>query len=175
MLLSDSSIKKLLEEEKLIIQPKAILKSASIRLHLSNKFAKPGERVETKEAYLLKPKELILSSTLERMKLPNDHAGLYDGSTTLARIGITSHMGSMLISPGSDGNLTLEIFNASGKPFLLREGMRIGQLLIIKLDSSSEKPQPELSTYKGKLHRGLIMPDENLIYRIQYCFQKFLL
>jgi len=165
MLLSDRSIKKLLKEKKLVIQPKAILKSASIRLHLSNQFAKPAEKVETKKEYLLKPKELILGSTLERIKLPNDHAGLYDGSTTLARVGITSHMGSMLISPGSNGNLTLEVFNASDKPFLLKAGMRIGQLLITKLDSPSEKPQPERSKYKGKLHKGLIIPDKKLIYR----------
>lgn len=164
-MLSDRSIKKLIEEGNLVIQPKAILKSASIRLHLSNQFAKPAERVEVKEEYLLKPKELILGSTLESIKLPNDHAGLYDGSTTLARVGITSHMGSMLISPGSSGNLTLEIFNASDKPFLLKVGMRIGQLLIIKLDSSSEKPQPERSKYKGKFHKGLIIPDKDLIYR----------
>lgn len=73
-------------------------------------------------------------------------------------------MGSMLMSPGSDGNLTLEIFNASDKPFLLKTGMRIGQLLIIKLDAPCEKPQPERSSYTGKRHRGLILPDESLIY-----------
>lgn len=165
MLLSDRSIKKLLKEKKLVIQPKPILKSASIRLHLSNQFAKPAGKVKKEKEYLLKPKKLILGSTLERIKLPNDHAGLYDGSTTLARIGITSHMGSMLISPGSDGNLTLEIFNASDEAFLLKAGMRIGQLLIVKLDSPAEKPQPETSKYKGKLHRGLVIPDKKLIYK----------
>ncbi len=134
MLLSDRSIKKLLEEGRLAIRPSPILKSASIRMHLSNQFAKPAERVEIKEDYLLSPKELILGSTLERVRLPNDLAGLYDGSTTLARMGIASHMGSMFISPGTDGNLTLEIFNGADKPFLLKAGMRIGQLLIIKLD-----------------------------------------
>jgi len=165
MLLSDRSIKKMIEEGKLVVEPKAILKSASIRLHLSNQFAKPAGKVEIKEEYLLKPKELVLGSTLERIKLPNDHAGLLDGSTTLNRIGITSHMGSMLVSPGSDGNLTLEVFNASDKPFTLKAGMRIGQLLIIKLDSPCEKTQPELSKYSGKLHKGLVLPDEDWIYR----------
>jgi dCTP deaminase len=165
MLLSDTSIKKLLKEKKLIIQPKAVLKSASVRLHLSNQFAKPAEKVKTKKEYLLKPKEFILGSTLEQIKLPNSHAGLYDGSTTLARMGVTSHMGSMFISPGSEGNLTLEIFNASDKSFLLKANMRIGQLLIMQLDSPSEKLQPELSTYKGKQHSGLIISDKNSIYR----------
>jgi dCTP deaminase len=165
MLLSDRSIKRLLKEGALVIQPKATLKSASIRLHLSDQFAKPADRVERRKEYLLNPKELILGSTLERIKLPNDHAALYDGSTTLARVGITSHMGSMLVSPGSDGNLTLEIFNASDRSFLLKPGMRIGQLLIIKLDFPSERPQPERSQYKGKFHQGLVLPDKDLIYR----------
>jgi len=97
--------------------------------------------------------------------MPSDHAGLYDGSTTLARVGITSHMGSMLISPGSEGNLTLEIFNASDKSFVLNAGMRIGQLLILKLDTPVDCPQPTLSSYKGKNHMGLVLPDKKVIYR----------
>lgn len=165
MLLSDRSIKKLLKEKKLVIQPKPKVKSASVRLHLSNQFAKVGEKVEKKKIYLLKPKELILSSTIEKIKLPNDLAGLYDGSTTLARVGISSHMGSMLVSPGTIGNLTLELFNASNKSFLLKAGMRIGQLLIVKLDFPCENPQPKQSKYKGSLHQGLVIPTKDLIYK----------
>lgn len=165
MLLSDRSIKQLLKKKHLIVEPKPILKSASIRLHLSDQFAKPEGKVERKASYVLKPKKLILSSTIEHIKMPRDLAGLYDGSTTLARVGITSHMGSMFISPGSDGNLTLEIFNASDKPFVLKAGMRIGQLLILKLDMPVEHPQPTLSTYKGKNHTGLVLPNRKVIYR----------
>ena len=165
MLLSDRSIKQLLKKKHLIVEPKPILKSASIRLHLSDQFAKPEGKVERKASYVLKPKKLILSSTIEHIKMPRDLAGLYDGSTTLARVGITSHMGSMFISPGSDGNLTLEIFNASDKPFVLKAGMRIGQLLILKLDMPVEHPQPTLSTYKGNNHTGLVLPNRKVIYR----------
>lgn len=165
MLLSDRSIKQLLKKKSLIVEPKPVLKSASIRLHLSNQFAKPEGRIERKATYVLKPKKLILSSTVEYIKMSSDHAGLYDGSTTLARIGITSHMGSMLISPGSEGNLTLEIFNASDKSFVLKAGMRIGQLLILKLDTPAEHPQPTLSSYKGKNHTGLVLADKKVMYR----------
>jgi dCTP deaminase len=165
MLLSDRSIKQLLKNKKLVIDPEPEVKSASVRLHLSDQFAKPEGKVERKTTYLLKPKKLILGSTLERITLPNDHAALYDGSTTLARIGITSHMGSMLVSPGSDGNLTLEIFNASDKTFVLKAGMRIGQLLILALDAPAEHPQQTLSSYKGKRHTGLVMPEKDEIYR----------
>jgi len=165
MLLSDHSIRQLLKNRTLIIEPKPEVKSASIRLHLSDQFAKPEGRIERKTTYILKPKKLVLSSTLERITLPNDLAALYDGSTTLARIGITSHMGSMLVSPGSDGNLTLEIFNASDKAFVLKAGMRIGQLLILKMDAPAERPQPILSSYKGKRHTGLVMPEKTHIYK----------
>ncbi len=165
MLLSDRSIKKLLKDKKLVIEPEPKLKSASIRLHLSDQFAKPGEKIKKQQEYTLEPKGFILSSTLERIKLPNDHAALYDGSTTLAREGITSHMGSMLISPGSDGNLTLEVFNASDKPFTLKANMRIGQLLIMKLDSACEINQQQQSKYKGKSHKGLVMADKDSVFR----------
>jgi dCTP deaminase len=166
MLLSDESIARLLKEKKLRITPPPTLKSASIRLHLSNQFAKPSTQILTQDTYILEPKKLILSSTLEKVAMPNDHAGLYDGSTTLARFGITSHMGSMLISPGSEGNLTLEIFNASDTAFTLKTGMRIGQLLILKMDSPSSRPQPTLSTYTGDLHNGLVLPDKKHVYRM---------
>ena len=165
MLLSDRSIQRLLKQKRLIVKPKPILKSASIRLHLSDQFAKPRRTIKRNETFLLKPKQLVLGSTLERICMPDDHAGLYDGSTTLERIGITSHMGSMLISPGSEGNLTLEIFNASDKSFLLESKMRIGQLLILRLDSLVQHPQPTLSTYKGKNHKGLVLHDPMNLYR----------
>jgi dCTP deaminase len=167
MLLSDRSIKQLLKNKTLIITPAPEVKSASVRLHLSNQFAQPFGGIEKKPSYTLRPKKLVLSSTLERITLPNDHAGLYDGSTTLARIGITTHMGSMLVSPGSDGNLTLEIFNSSDKPFVLKAGMRIGQLLILKLDAPAQHPQPTLSSYKGKRHTGVVMPQQKDIYRLR--------
>jgi dCTP deaminase len=165
MLLSDQSIQQLLKKGTLVVKPRAILKSASLRLHLSNQFAQPGGRVGRRQHYLLQPKKLILSSTVEQIRMPNDHAGLYDGSTTLARIGITSHMGSMLVSPGSQGNLTLEIFNASDASFELKAGMRIGQLLVLKLDTPSKHPQPTRSSYKGTRHTGVVMPKKKEIYR----------
>lgn len=167
MLLSDRSIQKLLREKKLIVEPPPILKSASLRLHLSNQFAQPHGTIIRKKSFILHPKKLILGATLERIKMPNDHAGLYDGSTTLARIGITSHMGSMLISPGSEGNLTLEIFNSSDIAFELKEGMRIGQLLILALDTPVLHPQPIRSEYKGKRHSGLVLPNKRQIYELR--------
>ncbi len=166
MLLSDQSIAELLSQKKLKVTPEPILKSASLRLHLSNQFAKPAGVIQTQDSYILEPKALILSSTLEHVTMPNDHAGLYDGSTTLARFGITSHMGSMLISPGSDGNLTLEIFNASDTAFTLKAGMRIGQLLILRMEKPSRHPQPTLSSYIGDLHNGLVLPDKRTAYRM---------
>lgn len=165
MLLSDRSIRRLLKTKQLVIKPAPVLKSASVRLHLSDQFAKPAGKIQRKESFRLHPKQLILSSTLEQIKMPRDHAGLYDGSTTLARVGITSHMGSMFISPGSEGNLTLEIFNASDKSFVLESKMRIGQLLILTLDSPVDRPQPALSTYKAENHRGLVLHDRTVLYR----------
>jgi deoxycytidine triphosphate deaminase len=97
--------------------------------------------------------------------MPHDHTELYDGSTTLARLGVTSHMGSMLISSGSQGKLILEIFNASDIPFLLEYKMRIGLLFILKLNSAVERLQQNFLTYKGESQTGLVFHNPKILYR----------
>lgn len=133
MILSAPSIQKLLDAGTLNIEPEAILKDASIKIHLSNHFAKIGEEYTEQSSYTLKPKEFILALTKEKVIFPMTHAGLYDGYTHLSRKGIMTHMGSMYIDPGSDCHITLEIFNASDKEIVIEEGMRVGHVVVLEV------------------------------------------
>ncbi|MCK9212760.1 MAG: hypothetical protein M0P61_18180 [Ignavibacteriaceae bacterium] len=134
MILSGKSIQKLLDDGVIKIEPEPSLKEASIKIHLSSKFSEIGRDFEDLKEFTLKPKEFILALSKEQITLSDKYAGLYDGYTYLAQKGLTSHMGSMFIDPGSNLQITLEIYNASNNDIILREGDRIGQLVIVEVN-----------------------------------------
>lgn len=133
MILSGQSIQKLLDKGSLKIKPEGIVTEASIKMHLSNQFAKIDKSFVTQEMYRLKPKEFVLALTKEKITMPKNYAGLYDGYTHLARKGVITHLGSMLVPPGAECHITLEIFNTSDNEVLLESDMRVGQLVILQV------------------------------------------
>jgi len=133
MILSQSTLKQLITQGIIAIEPEPQIKEASIKMHLSTLFAQPGKDFIESESYLLKPKEFILAQTSEKITLPANIAGLYDGYTHLARQGVMTHMGSMFVDPESDNHITLEIYNASQEDVLLEGGMRVGHLVFFEV------------------------------------------
>ena len=83
--------------------------------------------------YLLKPGELILGITKERLRLPDNICGRFEGRSSLARIGLMVHITSGLIHPGSSGNQVLEIINLSNVPIKLYPGIRICQIIFQRM------------------------------------------
>jgi deoxycytidine triphosphate deaminase len=126
MILSGKAIKRLLDQGDLVIDPRPIIKEASVKIHLSNFFGKSRGGLEQKEEYVVKPQEFVLSLSVEKIKISDSYAGLYDGYIGFSAQGVTSHLGSMLIDPGFEGRVTLEIFHASNASVTLKKGMRIG-------------------------------------------------
>lgn len=133
MLLSKDSIQKLLKENKIRIEPPTDIKEASVKIHISDQFSLMGDEYHTYSEYILKPKEFVLAQTKEKITLSEKIAGLYDGYTHLARKGIITHLGSMLINPDTNGYITLEIFNASDREVVLKEGDRVGQIMFLEI------------------------------------------
>lgn len=101
-------------------------------------------RIISKE-YLLAPQHFVLGSTREAfecsMSCTLDTAArtfvidptlkwapMYDGRSTIARLGLQSHMTAGFGDHGFNGCFTLEIYNASPFFIPLRPGMRIGQV-----------------------------------------------
>ena len=77
--------------------------------------------------YALHMGEFALATTLEKVKMPHDVAAFISGRSTLARMGL--QIMSAWIDPGFEGHVTLEMYNVSPVPILLKPDMRIAQLV----------------------------------------------
>lgn len=121
--------------------------------------------------YILKPQEFILASTNEAFNtdaLCSDtfrlFTQLYEGRSTLARIGLMSHISAGFGDYGFKGCFTLEIVNHAPYPIKLHANMRIGQIYFQSLNTpfitaqatkyegySKDDGTPELA-HLGKTH-----------------------
>jgi dCTP deaminase len=160
MILSDNDIKKMLKDGTLKITP---LKDdqvgpASVDLTLGNEWyffkdeysRKIVDLRETgfEEAYemkkaaeiTLKPGELCLGKTLEKITLPKNVMGKLEGRSRYARMGVIIHLTSALVQPGSDNRQVLEIVNLAPFPIKLHAGMRVSQVVFELLKSDTGRP-----------------------------------
>jgi dCTP deaminase len=92
------------------------------------------------EPFILHPGEFVLSSTYERVKLPNDLAARLEGKSSLGRLGLLTHSTAGFIDPGFEGHITLELSNVATLPVKLWPGMKIGQLCFFRLSSPARAP-----------------------------------
>lgn len=60
--------------------------------------------------------------------------------SSLGRLGLVTHSTAGFIDPGFSGHVTLELSNLATLPIKLWPGMKIGQLCMFRLSSSSEFP-----------------------------------
>ena len=80
--------------------------------------------------YLLKPGELVLGMTSEKLTLPANIAGSLEGRSRFARMGLMVHVTASFLQPGiRDMRQVFEIFNASRNAIKLRSGIRIAQVV----------------------------------------------
>ena len=134
MILSDISIKKAIDEKRIIINPysEKDVQPASVDVHLSDtilifknsvapyidlkdEIPDLTEEVKIKKdiPFILHPGEFALGSTLEKLTLSNDIVSRIEGKSSLGRLGLLIHSTAGFIDPGWDGNLTLELANVS--------------------------------------------------------------
>ena len=80
--------------------------------------------------YLLKPGELVLGMTVEKLTLPPNIAGSLEGRSRFARMGLMVHITASFLQPGiQNTRQVFEIFNASRNAIKLRSGLRIAQVI----------------------------------------------
>jgi dCTP deaminase len=93
------------------------------------------------EGYLLKPRKLVLGSTVEYVHLPVVHriAARVEGKSSLARLGLGVHITAPTIHAGFPGRVRLEMMNHGPVPIRLRGGMRICQLIFEQTLGTPEK------------------------------------
>ena len=155
MILSDTTLKKMLESGELLVDPitPEQIQPASIDLRLSDHFLKVNEntleviRLDSELKYeelnqseiVIPPHSFLLATTREYIRLPNDLTAFVEGRSSIGRIGLFIQNAGW-VDPGFEGNITLELYNANRLPIRLQEGRRICQLVSPRMDQVAERP-----------------------------------
>lgn len=144
MILSDRDIDHIIKTgQSFLVSPynDEMLQPNSIDLTLNSELLTiHGKSIDLSHgSYKLKPQEFLLGSTIEKVSMPHDLCGHIDGKSSIGRLGVFIE-NSGFVDSGFNGNITLEIFNASDKEFELRYGMPVCQILFQTLTSPVMKP-----------------------------------
>jgi dCTP deaminase len=161
MVLSDRTIRRLLDEGRIGIDPYAeeLLQPSSVDVRVDRLFRVFRNsrypfidvkqemedltelvEVDSDEAFILHPGEFVLGSTLERITLPDDLVARLEGKSSLGRLGLLIHSTAGFIDPGWDGHVTLELSNVANLPITIYYGMKIGQLSFVQLSEPAAHP-----------------------------------
>jgi dCTP deaminase len=161
MVLSDRTIRRLLDEGRIGIDPYAeeLLQPSSVDVRVDRLFRVFRNsrypfidvkqemedltelvEVESGEPFILHPGEFVLGSTTERIALPNDLVARLEGKSSLGRLGLLIHSTAGFVDAGWDGQLTLELSNVANLPITLYPGMKIGQISFLQMTTDADVP-----------------------------------
>ena len=159
MILSDGTIRQYLRDGIISIDPLTPeqIQPASVDIRLgdtysivedsSNGIIHLGSPVPYRtlkaSTYLLLTGQFVLASTMEYFRLPDHMTAFVEGRSSIGRLGLFIQNAGW-VDPGFEGEITLELFNASRCAIELCAGRRIGQLVFAQLDKNAENP------YRGK-------------------------
>lgn len=162
MILSDGEIKEYLDLKKLVVEPidEIQIQPASIDIRLGNTFCivdnssnsiirlddEVNYKIIKQDSYVLLPGQFVLATTMEYVSFPNDLTAFVEGRSSLGRLGLFIQNAGW-VDPGFEGEITLELFNASRFAIELRAGQRIGQLVFAKTGREAINP------YSGKYQK----------------------
>jgi len=169
MILSDFDLRNYIKAGRLVIKPfsKEIVRENGIDFRLGNEVARLKAKskvldirrsgvtdyytVEKGDSFVVYPNERILTSILERIKMPTDLMGFVQLRSTYARLGLA--LPPTIIDANFSGQLTLEVLGGSF-PVKIYAGDRFCHVIFAKLTSPVEKP------YMGKYQRqrGVTLP-----------------
>lgn len=165
MILSDRDIRRFLESGKIRINPEPILEeqlgSCSIDFHLGDTFKifnhskypyidprNPNLSKELmkeivvsgEEAFIMRPGEFCLATTVEHLEIANDLLGRLEGRSSLGRLGIIVHSTAARFDPGWNGKPVMELGNIGVMPVALYPGMRICSFTFEEVSSPVDTP-----------------------------------
>ena len=89
--------------------------------------------------FVIHPGQLIISNTMEYVKMPVHLAGRLDGRLKWGKLGIVIQSASGYIQPGYEGQLTLSITNTAPVPIKLWPGLKVCQLILRTVGCSADK------------------------------------
>ena len=91
---------------------------------------------------VIKPGEMILGITKEKITLADNISGRLEGRSRFARFGLAVHVTAGFMHPGISNHQVLEIVNLGYAPLALYPGTRICQFVFEKCDGHA--------TYEGR-------------------------
>lgn len=100
------------------------------------------------QPFVIQPQQLVLATTVERLRLAPDLLGRLEGRSSLGRLGIIVHSTASLFHPGWDGHPTMELGNLGVMPVALYPGMRVCAFTFEELTSPAEHPYGSAPTHK---------------------------
>jgi len=173
MILSDKTLKKLIEDGELKIEPitSHSIQPASIDCTLGRHYlildenhmesvSLDGEikyrEIEADEI-TIPAHSFLLATTREYIKLPKNLTAFVEGRSSIGRIGLFIQNAGW-VDPGFEGRITLELYNANSLPIKLKSGRRICQLVFCRMDQEASKP------YSGK-YQGQTKTTGSMIYK----------
>lgn len=153
MILSDKTIRTLLAGGQLDISPleDIQIQPASVDIRLGDSFrlmeAEGQIRMDAPivyrevkaERFVLQPGQFVLATTREYFRLPENMTAFVEGRSSIGRLGLFIQNAGW-VDPGFEGEITLELFNASPCAIELQAGRRVGQLVFAQLDRDAQKP-----------------------------------
>lgn len=180
-ILNKTDIQKYLSNDELVITPllqHRQLQENSIDLRLGN-FFKIGKVIREPyidikksdiikffddtyrnfgESFILYPNQLVLATTFEYVKMPNNLVGNIITRSSINRLGLCV---TSIVQPGYSGTLTLELINNTNTAIKLTVGMRIVQLI---LNSVTDIEIPYV-IQSGSKYVGNTMPNISSIHK----------
>lgn len=172
MILNATEISAEVDSDKIIIDPfdPTQLKAASYVLHLANRWRTWNASAEPVEVWqeqldsnhltpiVESPQNLIhhggfcLAATLERISLPDEMIGFVATLSHLARFGLNVTCGMGVVSPGfgttTGTSLTLEVTSANPSPIVLRAGLPVCHLILMRISPGELSPPLGHSIYE---------------------------
>lgn len=86
----------------------------------------------------IKPREILLTETLENIKIPDFLSGALKGRSSFARLGISIHCTGDYINPGYQGCMPIQIVNNSPIPLKIYPYLSMAQLVLYTLSSDPD-------------------------------------
>lgn len=99
---------------------------------LQKRYTTPYD-LDVDENLVLNPGDVVLTTTLETVRLSEEFAGILTGRSSIARLGIMVHCCQEFINPGHGQPIPLQLINLSPRTVELDRRIPICQLVILKL------------------------------------------
>ena len=169
MILTNVELRRLISEGRLLVEPYLpdVVRENGLDLRVGGEYAiyayegvvvKPCDLTDTKHLFrvvgageiVVPPRNFVLLTTEEYVKMPNDVIGFANLRSTLARYGLV--IPPTVVDAGFEGNITIEIVNQSPNTIVLKRGMRFLHLVLAKTAGVAEYR----GVYQGQ--RGVTPP-----------------